>query len=338
MSWQALTGVGGAAVKYSPEEVERLRCLCESLGTENEQLRVEKESLLASRQALKDTVLEKEQARQALLKQLNKSEINLRLETKARDGISKKVNKFEYEMLNYKDECANMKEELGMLRVKVQELTYNLNQERAKRLRDIHEMDILKRRNTELEASNNVFGKDHMAAQTSLYEKLEAMDTVMTNNESQKRIISSMSNEVSALNAEVAMLKEDLRRSQEVKYQVEQSLSLKDRQREQLESEVYRLRRELIGFSGSHGQKPHLPCTRSSPAGGRGLGAALEDDPFAFAGGQLEASCSSAQLRPGRHSQLEGSVVSEAAAPYGVRNNDIRRSNNNNILDHNRRG
>mmetsp|Transcript_14983 Transcript_14983/g.24799 ORF Transcript_14983/g.24799 Transcript_14983/m.24799 type:complete len:471 (-) Transcript_14983:678-2090(-) len=335
MSWQALAGAGGA-VKYSNEEVERLRAKCESLEVENEQLRVEKDSLLNSRKALKENVLEKEQARQALLKKLNKSEINLKLEVKARDGISKKVNKFEYEMLNYKDECANMKEELGMLRVKVQELTYNLNQERAKRLRDIHEMDILKRRNVELEAENSVFSKDHLAAQTSLYEKLEKMDTVMTHNESQKRVIASMGSEVNALNSEVAMVKEDLRRSQEAKYSFEQSLSMKDRQREQLETEVFRLRKELIGFSGTHGQKQkafelsgvprtamNSALTLGSPGGGS------FDDPFAFAGGQLETSTQlRANTQPGR--RLEGSVVSESSAPYAYRSNESRTGTKNN--------
>ena len=342
MSWQALAGASGA-VKYSNEEVERLREKCENLSTENEQLRVEKQSLLASRVALKDSVLDKEQARQALLKKLNKSEVNLKLEIKARDGISKKVNKFEYEMLNYKDECANMKEELGMLRVKVQELTYNLNQERSKRLRDIHEMDILKRRNLELEAENNTFSKDNLAAQTSLYQKLEKMETVMTHNETQKRVIASMGSEVNALNAEVAMVKEDLRRSQESKYTFEQSLSMKDRQREQLETEVYRLRKELIGFSGTHGQKqkafelsgvPRTAMTMSTALtqGSHSQGGALQggsfDDPFAFAGGQLETST---QLRPQPGRRLEGgSVVSAASAPFGFRSNEHRGSNNNN--------
>lgn len=346
MSWQALTGAGGGAVKYSNEEVERLQAKCESLSAENEQLRVEKDSLLASRKALKDSVLEKEQARQALLKKFNKSEINLKLEVKARDGISKKVNKFEYEMLNYKDECANMKEELGMLRVKVQELTYNLNQERAKRLRDIHEMDILKRRNVELEAANSAFSKDNLAAQTSLYEKLEKMDTVITHNESQKRVIASMGSEVNALNSEVAMMKEDLRRSQEAKYGFEQSLSMKDRQREQLETEVFRLRKELIGFSGTHGQKQRafelsgVPKTAASsalilgsPGGGGGpLGGGSFDDPFAFAGGQLETSTQlRAHTQPGR--RLEGSVVSEASAPYAYRSNESRSGNKNHNND-----
>lgn len=353
MSWATLTGSGGVTVKYSNEEVERVKELCESLGIENEQLRVEKDSLIASRKVLKEQVLEKEQARQALQKKLNKSEINLKLEIKAREGISKKVNKFEYDMLNYKDECANMKEELRMLRSQVQEMTYNLNQERSKRLRDIHEMDILKRKNVELEASNDVFGKDNMAVQTSLYEKLEKMDTVMLHNESQKRIISSMGTEVNTLNSEVALVKEDLRRSQEVKYQFEKSLSMKDRERALLETEVFRLRKELIGFSGTHGQRqkafelsglkrpPGTGLSGMDTAGmGVGMGMSGMDDPFAFAdlgtgtagtgragGGGPATSSANTGTMGGMQGMQASSVLSSASAPYAYRSNDARNNN-----------
>lgn len=229
MSWQTLTGSGGTTIKYSTEEVERVKSLCETLEIENEQLRVDNESFVASRKVLKEQILEKEKARQALQKKLNKSEINLKLETKSREGISKKVNKFEFAMLNYRDECNNMKEELGMLRVKCAEQTHTLNQERSKRLRDIHEMDILKRRNAELEVFNSAIGNENLAAQTSLYEKLEKMDTVMNQNESLQRVVSSMGSEVNTLNSEVAMVKEDLRRCREQKYSCEKSLAAKDR-------------------------------------------------------------------------------------------------------------
>ena len=345
MSWQTLTGAGGVTVKYSNEEIERVKLQNENLQIENEQLRVERDSLTISRKTLQEQLLDKEKERQLLIKKLNKMEINLSLEKKARDGISKKVNKFEYEMLNYKDECNNMKEELSMLRIKVQELTYNLNQERAKRLRDIHEMDILKRKNLELEASNSTYGKENMAAQKSLYEKLEKMDTVMNQNESQKRIISSMSAEVNVLNAEIANVKEDLRRSKEIKYKYEKSISLKDREKEKLETEVFRLRKELItsnGVGNNYKSKTIDMTTSRRMTGGEVLGGlgtgtmSMMDDPFAFAGGQLETSTygnqsSSYGYNVGKPVNKESSVISEESNPYAFRNNTLDGKRNNNM-------
>lgn len=320
MSWQTLTGAAGVTVKYSNEEVERLKQLCEDLQLENEQLRVEKKSFQSSREQLKEQILQKDKHRQELQKKLQKSEVDRKLEAKAREGISKKVNKFEFEMLNYKEECNNMKEELKMLRVKRLELEYNLNQERSKRLRDIHEMDILRRANMELEAANNVFGKENLDAKKSLYEKLEKMDTVMTHNESQKRVIGSMGNEVNALNAEIAMLKEDLRRSQEVKYQTERSLDVKDRECEQLEAEVFRLRRELLEFAGTQGQKHKAFGTTG--ASRRGSSQMPTSHSFDFPSPPLTQEYpfrqGSAEFQPSRG---ESYVVSQSSLPYSFRSN-----------------
>ena len=233
------------SLKYSNEEIEKIKNISEILHQENEQLRLEVDSLRTGRELLLEKIKENEKVKQQIQKDLQRVSNNLKFEIKAREGMSKKTNLYEYEALTLREECQNQREELGILRYKVKDLEYRLNQERSKRLRDLHETDILRKRNIELESLGSHAEKDALLARQNLSDKLERLEVIMQQNESQKRIISSMSGEILALNGEVTSLKEDLKRALEGKYQHENTISTKTRETEHLEREVSRLRREV---------------------------------------------------------------------------------------------
>lgn len=233
------------SLKYSNEEIERIKSVSELLHQENEKLRLEVDSLTKGRLLLLEKIQEQEKAKQTAQKELLRCQNNLKFEIKAREGMAKRTNLHEYEATTLREECRNQREELGILRYKVKDLEFRLNQERSKRLRDLHETDILRKRNIELESLGSHAEKDALQARQNLSDKLEKLEVVMHQNESQKRIISSMTGEILALNSEITSLKEDLKRALEGKYQNENTISTKTRETEQLEREVSRLRREV---------------------------------------------------------------------------------------------
>jgi hypothetical protein len=238
--------------KYTNEEIERLKAASELLHAENEKLRLEIDSFTKGRQLLLERLQEQEKVKQNVQKELLKCQTNLKFEIKAREGLAKRMNIHEYEATKYKEECFNQREELSTLRYRVKDLEYRLNQERSKRLRDLHETDLLRKRNNELESLGAHAEKQALEATQSLHDKLEKLEVVMQQNESQKRIITSMTGEILILNSEMASLKEDLKRALEGKYRHENTISTKTREMEGLEREVSKLRREVaVGLKGT---------------------------------------------------------------------------------------
>lgn len=248
--WNAL--VDKNSLKYSNEEIERISSVSTQLHEENERLRFEIDSLTKGRLSLLEKLQEYEKIKQNLQKELNKTSQNLKFEIKAREGLAKRSQINEYEAIKYKEECFTQREEIGLLRYRNKDLEYRLNQERSKRLCELHEMDLIKKRNNELESLGSHAEKEALEARQNLAEKLEKLEGVMAQNESQKRIIGSMTSEILVLNSEMASLKEDLKRALEGKYQHEHTISTKVREMEGLEREVSRLRREVaLGMKGT---------------------------------------------------------------------------------------
>jgi predicted nucleic acid-binding Zn-ribbon protein len=273
--WNGL--VDKNSLKYSNEEIEKVKSISELLHSENERLRLEVDSLTKGRANLLEKIQEQEKIKQSLQKELQKTLQNLKYETKAREGLSKKMTVFEYEAVKYKEECFNQREELALVKYRNKDLEYRLNQERSKRLCELHEMDLLKKRNLELESAGSHAEKEAMEARMSLHDKLEKLEGIMHQNESQKRIISSMSGEILTLNSEMASLKEDLKRALEGKYHHENTISSKVREVEGLEREVSKLRRDLaVGLKGTWGS--------------HSLGDLLEEDGLGLGGSSTSSS------------------------------------------------
>jgi hypothetical protein len=201
------------------------------------------------------------------------------------------------------------REELALVKYHNKDLEYRLNQERSKRLCELHEMDLLKKRNLELESAGSHAEKEAMEARMSLHDKLEKLKGIMHQNESQKRIISSMSGEILTLNSEMASLKEDLKRALEGKYHHENTISSKVREVEGLEREVSKLRRDVaMGVKSSWSSHSSL------------LGDLLEGDGM----GGSNSTSSSEYSRHGQNLPMMNSlrksqnVISMNATPFSA--------------------
>ena len=193
--WKALVEEG-PVVGTNSAEVDRLKNVIKVLEDDAENLRQEINTLKASRTSLLAKINDQEQQRQLVVKELLKVKANLNFEVKAREGLAKKTGGFEFEALNLREEKKNLVEELNILRTRSKEMEFFLNQERSKRLQEIHETDILRKQNQSLESKQIQAEQDAARARSELLTKLQKMETIIAENDAQKVIIDTLNHEI----------------------------------------------------------------------------------------------------------------------------------------------
>lgn len=216
------------------------------LTTENQRLKSEIEIYEYSKTLSTLKIAESEKARQEVLKELQKTKDELKFELKARDGLVTKSNTFEFENINLRDEKKTLLAAQSMSLHRIKELENALNDERVKRLRDMHEIDVLRRENQQLSRRCSNAEEDAHDANVNLIEKLERTDLVLTQNQSQKRVLLAQSEELGSLTTEVTLLKEDRQRLHTEISRLCEELTKRNDKCISLEEEIHRLRRELI--------------------------------------------------------------------------------------------
>ena len=75
-----------------------------------------------------------------------------------------------------------MKEKITKNTKRILELESALNDERIKRLRDIHEIELLRRKNAELDAREKNAKNSELTAQEDVLKKLQSLQTVIAQN------------------------------------------------------------------------------------------------------------------------------------------------------------
>ena len=75
-----------------------------------------------------------------------------------------------------------MKEKITKNTKRILELESALNDERIKRLRDIHEIELLRRKNAELDAREKIAKTSELTAQEDVLKKLQNLETVIAQN------------------------------------------------------------------------------------------------------------------------------------------------------------
>lgn len=75
-----------------------------------------------------------------------------------------------------------MKEKITKNTKRILELESALNDERIKRLRDIHEIELLRRKNVELDAREKNAKNSELTAQEDVLKKLQSLQTVIAQN------------------------------------------------------------------------------------------------------------------------------------------------------------
>lgn len=123
----------------------------------------------------------------------------LKFERIATEGAKKKSAVFEFEVVGLREEKANFSQEASLYKVRVQELEHALNEERSKRLQNMHENEKLQMINAQLTTKNESLEKSAHDANMKLLEKIQKLETATLLNESKSRVISSQSTDLNHL-------------------------------------------------------------------------------------------------------------------------------------------
>jgi hypothetical protein len=130
-----------------------------------------------------------------------------------------------------------------------------LNDDRSKRLRNIHENELLRRKNVDLESRCNMAEAAAQKAQTELLAKLQELDTALELVATQRRTIDAQGYEMLELNREVTMQKESMREMMDRCLRLERQLAERQKERDVFENEAFRLRREIMQIGASASEK-----------------------------------------------------------------------------------
>lgn len=155
-------------------------------------------------------------------------------------------------------------EEQILNREKVKHLEGSLNDDRSKRLKEMHENELLRISNAELEAiASNAEAKE-IAAQKELLTKIQNVESVMATNDMLKKTIEAQSSEMLALCREIFGFKEKQRQLSETILILEGSLQERLKERDNFEAEGWRLRRELLSIASTQSEKSQAFSRSSS--------------------------------------------------------------------------
>eukprot|EP01041_Mallomonas_annulata_P008041 gene8041-16479_t len=243
-----------AAKQAAEDELIRAEGMNKFLLQENQKMRSDLEILEYTKTSNTLKLSEAEKAKQALTKELQKSRDELKYELMARDGMVRKTNTFEFENLGLKDEKKNLLDSQKLSHQRIKDLESALNDERVKRLRDMHEIDILRRQNANLSQKETAAEEDARNAHISVLQKLERTEVILSQNESQQMILNAQSEEMSNLMAEVTSLTEDRQRLHSELQSLQRAMADKIRHNDQLQEEVWRLRKEIVMSSTGQSQ------------------------------------------------------------------------------------
>ena len=158
-------------------------------------------------------------------------------------------------MVGLREDKANLTAEQTILRQRVNELETALNNERSKRLRDMHENEVLRRNNSVIEAKLQDAEKEMLQSNTVLLGKIQKYETASLLNESKARVIQTQAEELNDLTRKLSHAKAEERALHQ------QMMSLQDRlnstldENESLHKELSRLRRDVVELSVKQSDK-----------------------------------------------------------------------------------
>jgi len=246
-------GLVSAKAPINLEEIARLNWIIQEMERMNVVLRDERDVVQASNDGLLEHNKSRDKERNALLKQINKLTMELMLEKKSSSGLAAKNGAISIDLTLHKEAKKVMLEEQIWSRKHVKEMEKQLNDDRSKRLRNIHENELLRRKNVDLEARSNMAEAVAQKAQTELLAKLQQLDTALELNAMQRRTIDAQGSEMLELNREVTMQKESMREMMDRCLRLERQLAERQKEKDAFETEAFRLRREIMqmGLSAS---------------------------------------------------------------------------------------
>ena len=259
-------------------EVQKLHQLLVSYEGENLRLKGECAQARHEVEVMRLHQVEENKRFHGLSKKISSLESNMRLEKRASDGLTKKTASLDIECTLLKEQDKVFREEQIMNRRKVKEYEDTLCEDRAKRLRDMHECELLRRKNAELEGKLNVAESGATKARRDLLDCMQRLDTALAQVENGQRTVEAQGEEMLSLNREVAAFKETVAGMGETVLRLERVAAERTAERDILEHEGNRLRTELINMATTHGERSIAfgsrvgsSQSRSRPGTGTGL-------------------------------------------------------------------
>jgi len=228
------------------KEIERLNWIIQEMERRCVIMRDERDVAQESLNGMIEHNKIRDKERNGFQKQINKLKFELKLEQKSAIGIIKKSGAMEIDLQLRKEERVTMMGEQIYNRKKIKEMEKQLLDDRSKRLRNIHENELLTRKNVQLEARCNMAEEASRKASEELLVKLQKLETTLELVDSQKRVIESQGTEMLDLNREVTMLKESMRDMADRCIRLERSIAERQKERDAFEQEAFRLRREIM--------------------------------------------------------------------------------------------
>lgn len=242
----------------SREEMKRLQNVIAEYEIEKIRLRDERDSALSVAAGVQEGFRARQEEINSLHKTINSLRQSLKIEKKAGDGLNKKMQIIDIDLKLHKEERVTMIEEQIMNRKKVADLERKLLDDRSKRLQNIHENDIFRKKCATLEARNKVCEEYTRKSAAELLVKVEKLQNATEIMDKQKRTIEAQGAEMLDLNREVTMLKEAQKSMTDEVLKLERRLAIFKKERDSFEQENFRLRREMVNTasaSGSIGSK-----------------------------------------------------------------------------------
>ncbi len=237
----------------SKEEMRRLNNVIAEYEVEKIRLRDERDSALSVAAGVQEGFQARQEEVNKLHKTINTLKQTLMIEKKASDGLNKKAQLLDIDLKLHKEERKTMVDEQVMNRRKVADLERKLLDDRSKRLQNIHENDIFRKKCATLEARNKVCEEDTRKSAADLLVKVEKLQNSTEIMDKQKRTIEAQGAEMLDLNREVTMLKEAQKSMTEEVLKLERRLANFKKERDGFEQENFRLRREMVNTANASG-------------------------------------------------------------------------------------
>jgi hypothetical protein len=245
-------------------------------------------------------VTDQERIRVGLQRELTKLKGNLKYEKTAREGSSKRSAGYELECVSLREERDTLKTEQKINRRRLEELSTTLNQERMKRLRDLHLNEVLRKQAAGLQEAMALLAGDSTAANEKLLGKVLIADSAVAKNEVQRKIIDSQALEILEVTREVTMTNEKYKQAQNKIGEMEIALAKRTKDVLDFETEIWRLRKECTTMAGSSHSQQHVAFGRSYES-------------------QAGFSLPSRRIRvEGELRSLNGDIMARAGNGYGV--------------------
>jgi regulator of replication initiation timing len=249
------------------QESSELKFLRDHVNQQKEQLALNEETRVGMTIKLRDA----NDKRVVSLKEAKKLLQELKFERIACEGAKKKGAVFEFEVVGLREDKVNLIAEQSLHKLRIGELTYALNEERSKRLIEMHENEKLKNRNNILEEKLALAEMSALTANTELLEKIQRLETTTLLNESKARVIYSQSADLNELSDELFRGKAEERGLHKTILSTVDELNSLKLENSHLKAELSRIRKDLVEVSVKQSDKARAFLGSKSRAGTRGV-------------------------------------------------------------------